>query len=107
MAIVDLVGKGNRVRTVPIPIWAKIALDRWVGSSGIHPTPEGRVFRSVRKNDSLDGTSITPQGIYDVVIEYAKEIGVQIAAHDLRRTFAKLAMKGGAGLEQIQAISRP
>jgi site-specific recombinase XerD len=101
-AIVDLVGKGNRVRTVPIPAWAKSAIDRWIGAAGIHPTPEGRVFRSIRKNDAIGGSSITPQGIYEVVIGYAEELGYQLAAHDLRRTFAKLARKGGAGLEQIQ-----
>jgi len=27
-AIVDLVGKGNNVRTVPMPIWVKSAVDR-------------------------------------------------------------------------------
>jgi integrase len=29
-------------------------------------------------------------------------LGIEIAPHDLRRTFAKLAYKGGAGLDQIQ-----
>jgi len=28
-AIVDLVGKGGHVRTVPVPAWVKQALDRW------------------------------------------------------------------------------
>jgi integrase len=31
-AIVDLIGKGRRVRTVPIPHWVKKAVDRWVGA---------------------------------------------------------------------------
>ena len=101
-AIVDMVGKGNRVRTVPIPVWAKNAIDRWVRASGISPTSDGRLFRSVRKNDTIGGSSISAQGIYDVVVEYARELGYELAAHDLRRTFAKLARKGGAGLEQIK-----
>jgi integrase len=29
-------------------------------------------------------------------------LGLEVAAHDLRRTFAKLAHKGGAGIDQIQ-----
>jgi len=33
-AIVDLIGKGGHVRTVPIPHWAKQALDEWDRSSG-------------------------------------------------------------------------
>ena len=100
--IVDLVGKGNRVRTVPIPVWAKSAVDRWVSASGLSPTPDGRLFRSVRKNDKIGRDSISAQGIYDVVVEYARELGYELAAHDLRRTFAKLARKGGSGLEQIK-----
>src|SRR5271154_7549151 len=34
-AIVDLIGKGRRVRTVPIPHWVKRALDRWIAAAGI------------------------------------------------------------------------
>lgn len=45
---------------------------------------------------------MTPQAVHDVVIEYGAVLGLEIAAHDLRRTFAKLAHKGGSGLEQIQ-----
>jgi len=28
-AVVDLIGKGGHIRTVPIPAWVKGALDRW------------------------------------------------------------------------------
>ena len=45
---------------------------------------------------------MTPQSVYNVVSEYAEKLGVNLAAHDLRRTFAKFAHKGGAGLDQIQ-----
>ncbi len=42
---------------------------------------------------------MTPQAVHDVVKCYA---GGDVAAHDLRRTYAKLAHKGGAGIDQIQ-----
>jgi site-specific recombinase XerD len=45
---------------------------------------------------------MTPQAVRDVVVEYSQTMGLNVAAHDLRRTFAKLAHKGGAGLDQIQ-----
>jgi len=45
---------------------------------------------------------MTPQAVYNVVATYATRTGLGVAAHDLRRTFAKLAHKGGAALEQIQ-----
>jgi integrase len=44
-----------------------------------------------------------PQNIMEAVVHYGKKIGVpKLAPHDLRRTFAKLAHKGRAALEQIQ-----
>jgi len=97
--IVDLVGKGNRVRTVPIPPWTKAAIDAWSSASGI---ASGCVFRAIHKGGSINGESMTAQAVHDVVKEYAAQIGVRLAAHDLRRTFAKLAHRGGAGLDQIQ-----
>jgi integrase/recombinase XerD len=46
---------------------------------------------------------MTEQAIYNVILHYAGTVGVgKIAPHDLRRTFAKLAHKGGSGLDQIQ-----
>jgi len=97
--IVDIMGKGNRVRTVPIPTWAKVAIDEWGLCAGF---TAGYVFRRVNKGDRLMGESMTAQAIRDVVKEYSDRLGFQVAAHDLRRTFAKLAHKGGSGLDQIQ-----
>jgi site-specific recombinase XerC len=48
-AIVDLVGKGSHVRTVPMPIWVKCAVDvdRWLTAA---PVTTGRVFRAVSRH---------------------------------------------------------
>lgn len=98
--IVDLVGKRGRVRSVPMPAWAKAALDAWRDAAGI---TGGLVFRSVNRGGHIDGVSMTPQAIRDIVSAYASALGLgEIAPHDLRRTFAKLARNGGADLEQIQ-----
>lgn len=97
--IVDMTGKGNRVRTVPLPAWVKVALDQWRQAAELGG---GRVFVSLNKGGRISGPDMTPQAVYDVVREHAAAAGVRVAAHDLRRTFAKLAHKGGAALEQIQ-----
>jgi len=60
------------------------------------------VFRAVNKGDRIVGDSLTSQAVQDVVKQYAEKCGYQLAAHDLRRTYAKLARKGGADLMQIQ-----
>lgn len=65
---------------------------------------EGRMFRPVAKGGQrLNGDAKTPQSIRNVVKGYARALGWNdLAPHDLRRTFAKLAHKGGAPIEQIQ-----
>src|ERR1700722_16120227 len=42
------------------------------------------------------------QAVFQPVGHYSRRIGAEVAPHDLRRTFAKLAHKGHAALEQIQ-----
>lgn len=97
--IVDLMGKGNRIRSVPIPSWTQAALDAWAKAAGLSA---GIVFCAMHKGGYIDGETLTPQAVHDVVKEYGAALGLEIAAHDLRRTYAKLAHQGGAGLDQIQ-----
>jgi integrase/recombinase XerD len=98
--LVDLIGKRDKIRSVPMPNWTKAAIDRWSNASGVS---EGLVFRAVNKGDRVMGDGITPQAIYNVIVGYADELKNNgVAPHDLRRTFAKLAHKGGAAIDQIQ-----
>jgi integrase len=97
--IVDLRGKHGRIRTVPMPGWAKVAVDTWARAAGI---TSGRIARAINKGGRITHDSLSPRGIFQLVVEYGRQIGVEIGPHDLRRTFAKLAHKGNAALEQIQ-----
>ena len=118
-AIIDMVGKRGRVRSVGIPPWVKVALDRWGQTAGQR---DGRIFLALNKDGSLAGVVrtkggtrtdgfMTPQAIYNVVKEHVLAAGyynrkgeAALAAHDLRRTAAALALKGGADLRQIQQM---
>jgi site-specific recombinase XerD len=95
--IVDLIGKGGRMRSVPITAWVKAAIDRWLTASGI---AEGCVFRAVNRGGKVRGERMTAQAVYVVLKVYSSEI----APHDCRRTFAQLARKGDASIEQIQLV---
>lgn len=98
--IVDIHGKGNRIRTVPMPSWAKVAIDQWAGAAAL---TDGRVFRSMNNKGQLTGNGLLAQNVMEAVAHYGRKIGVEkLAPHDLRRTFAKLAHGGRAALEQIQ-----
>ncbi len=98
----DLVGKGGRIRTVPLPAWVKCAIDDWAAAAGLS---EGTVFRSINKSGQMWGQSITAKVIWWVVLRYAKQVGIpKLAPHDLRRTCAKLCRATGGDLEQIQLL---
>ena len=97
--IADLVGKSGRMRTVPIPVWVKGRLDIWLSGANV---TANRVFRSMNKGDAITGESMTGQAVYEVIKTYGSRMGLPIAPHDLRRTFAKLARAGDAPVEQIQ-----
>ena len=49
-AIVDLIGKGGHIRTVPVPEWVKAAVDVWTTMACI---TTGRIFRCVNKTGSV------------------------------------------------------
>jgi site-specific recombinase XerD len=99
-AIVDIVGKRDKMRTVPMPSWAKAAIEAWTYAARIE---EGFIFRQVNKGGNLMGEGLTEQAIYNIVVSYAEKLEKSgIAPHDLRRTFAKLAHKGGSPIDQIQ-----
>src|ERR1035438_2180481 len=66
--IVNLVGKGGRPRTVPMPSWCKELVDAWLRHSGVS---DGKVFRQV-----LKGGILQPSGVTANVVWYAvKQIG--------------------------------
>ncbi len=99
-AIVDLVGKRNKWRSVPMANWVKVALDEWTEEAQITTGP---LFRPINKGGVISEGALSAQAVRDVVVYYCTErhLGT-IAPHDLRRTFSKLARKGGVPLEQIQ-----
>ena len=97
--IVDMIGKRNRVRSVPIASWAKQAIDEWAQTAQISA---GHVFRPINKGDRIVGDHLTSQAIQNVVKDYASRTGLNISAHDMRRTFAQMTYQAGAPLDQIQ-----
>jgi site-specific recombinase XerD len=101
-AVVDLIGKGGHIRTVPIPEWAKAALDQWTKAAGV---TEGRIFRAVAKTGKVWGKGISQNVVWYVVKTCCQRVGLEhMAPHDLRRTCAKLCHDSGGELEQIQFL---
>ena len=88
--IADLVGKGKHIRTVPVPVWVKCAVDDSTTSAGIN---DGAIFRRVSRLGKVWGDKITAKAIWHVVKASAKRAGIKtLAPHDLRRTCAGYAI---------------
>jgi site-specific recombinase XerD len=101
-AIVDLIGKGGHIRTVPVPEWVKTTIDVWVATAGIKT---GRLFRCVCRAGKSWGDGVTERVVWHVVKQYARKFGLaQLAPHDLRRSCAKLCHASGGELDQIQFL---
>src|SRR5215469_5615169 len=81
-AIVDLIGKGGHIRTVPIPHWAKRALDEWISAAGV---TRGKIFRAVARTGKVWGSGISENVVWYVVRRCCERVGLEhIAPHDLR-----------------------
>jgi len=100
--IIDLRGKGGRIRTVAVPIWVKQGIDAWTAAAKID---KGRLLRPISKSGKIVGDELGDWAIWSVVEQSSKQIGIEhFGAHDLRRTCAKLCRKSGGDLEQIKFL---
>lgn len=98
--ILNLIGKRNKARTIPVAGWIKASVDRWLEIAGV---TSGVLFLRMRKGGQIQDAGLTSQAIWDIVRAYAPI--PNLVPHDIRRSFAKLADKGGAPLAQIQQSS--
>ena len=72
---IDLVGKGKRIRTVPIPPFVKVAIDDWTAAAGIS---NGPLFRRVRRRKYPEKTpeALSERMIWHIVTKYARQTGL-------------------------------
>ena len=62
--IVDLIGKHNRVRTIPMPTWVKNAVDAWSATAAVN---DGHLFRPVHQGDQVCGLRISEKVIWQLL----------------------------------------
>ena len=100
--VVDLVDKHGRVRTIPMPTWAKVATDAWTFAAGV---ADGYIFRPVNRAGHAQGVGLSEKVVWQLLQPYATAAGVPgIAPDDLRRSCAKMCRSAGGELEQIQLL---
>ncbi|HEX4811552.1 MAG TPA: tyrosine-type recombinase/integrase [Nonomuraea sp.] len=92
---VRLHGKGDEVRTVPLPAFARVRLTAWLDERGrdLGPLWTGQRGR------------LTDSGITQVVLAVGEDARITgLRPHRLRHTFATRLRQGGADPAQVQAL---
>ncbi len=100
--IVDLVGKRGRVRSIKLSRAVKTLIDQWLEASSREIEPKSFVFVPLGRAQQPIERQLTPQSIFNLVKKYGAAIDqADLAPHDLRRSHAKLAHRGGVDLAQL------
>jgi integrase len=86
-AIVDLVGKGTHIRTVPMPDWVKVILDQWLSAADIK---HGRLFRC--RKGTVWGTQVTEKVVWYVVKGPPPSVSQPAFTHELRENAIKVGI---------------
>ncbi len=106
--IANLKGKHGRVRTLKLPVWLWRLIAGWGQASGLEvDDPERKIFVPITKDSKIltYRKGITPHAIYKMLNYYTALAGLPpVKPHDLRRTAALLARRGGASIEQVQLM---
>jgi len=113
--IANLKSKHGHVRTIKLPDWLSDLFQLWrVDLTEARQRvleDDERVFIPIAKGGRIvvEAESMTPQAIYKLVSHpgygYVAKCGLpSIKPHDLRRTAALLARRGGASIEQVQIL---
>ena len=102
-------GKGNKRRTVKLPVPVRRAVDEWLAAladTGAVTSTATPLFIQFRKGDKPDKRlpALSTNAIENIVKHYAQAAGLEahLSPHGLRASFVTLALEGGARLQQVQ-----
>ena len=96
---VRVLGKGNKVRVLPVGRMAREALRRWLSIRPDSPAPEQPIFVSQQ------GRRLTPRAIQLRVRRYGVEqLGLPLHPHMLRHSFASHLLESSGDLRGVQEL---
>lgn len=99
--IANFEGKGGKTRSVPMPHWLFRAIQEWVDAAGLDG---GVIIRALEGWKGKPGPGeMNSSSIWVIIKRYAQKLGVpDLAPHDFRRTYGRIARAHNIPLDQIQ-----
>lgn len=98
-------GKGSKIRYVPLHPGAAGAIAAYLEFAGHSGDVNSALFRSISNNTRSRTASITPDGVYKMLANYAKGLQIYVTGfgpHALRATAATNALDNGADIAKVQ-----
>ena len=97
--ILTVTGKGNKQRSLPLPLPVKSALNQWLNASHEQP-PTAPLFPNPH------GQPLTPRFAQKLLQETREALGLpaHLTPHALRHSFATHLLEGGADLRTVQEL---
>lgn len=99
-------GKGDKVRYVPLHPEAAAAIADYLRIAGHGDDRQGALFRPTSNNTRASTQGITPDGVYRLLRRYLSALNItgdNLGPHALRATAATNALENGADIAQVQA----
>src|SRR5690625_90755 len=94
--IINLKGKGNKHRIVPLTDHTKGAIDTWLKER--HKESEYLLVSS-------KSNRMSPRAIQHIFKNYSDQLGIQITPHSLRHTYCKQLAEQGVNIQSIAELA--
>ncbi|MEP0806737.1 MAG: site-specific integrase [Chloroflexota bacterium] len=96
--VLEVTGKGAKSRVIPIQDKLAARLAEWKEMVG-----GGYIARSLGVKKEL-GERMSAVAVFEIVRKYGYYLGIDLAPHDLRRTYAQLGYEAGVPITQISTL---
>jgi integrase/recombinase XerD len=105
-AVIDVVGKGNRFRRLPLKGETLLAIQDYLKVSKNGTNPDHALFRTLGKHGPYEQAGLTPKAVDCLVKSAAKKalIRKRIHPHVMRHTFATTLLDKGVDLKTVQDL---
>jgi integrase/recombinase XerD len=105
-AVVDVVGKGQKFRRIPLETKTLIAIQDYLKGSGNGTDLDHPIFYTLGKHGPYEEKPLTPKAVDCLVKSLAKKALIQkrIHPHVMRHTFATTLLDNGNDLRTVQSL---